>query len=188
GVECLKFLRGMFAFAVRNNETGEVFIARDQLGIKPLYYYHTKDAFIFASELRSLLASGLVPRRLSRAGLTSYLQNGSVTSPHTIIEGIYILPPGHYVIVKPKEGASLEAVEVSYTGDWLERATAPQGLDRQAAVEVLREALKESVRVHLESDVPLGPFLSGGIDSSAIVALMSQIGGNRPKTFSVIFT
>src|SRR5205085_4148234 len=88
----------------------------------------------------------------------------------------------------PKEGASSEAVEVSYTGDWLEGATAPQGLDRQAAVEVLREALKESVRVHLESDVPLGPFLSGGIDSSAIVALMSQVSGNRPKTFSVIFT
>lgn len=188
GTDCLRWLRGMFAFAVRDNETGELFVARDQLGIKPLYYYQTEGLFIFASEVRALIASGLVPRRLSRAGLMSYLQNGSVASPATIIEDIRILAPGHYLVIKARRASSLEVREVSYTDDWLERAGAPVGLDRQAAVEVLRETLKESVRIHLESDVPLGPFLSGGIDSSAIVALMSQVSGNRPRTFSVVFS
>jgi asparagine synthase (glutamine-hydrolysing) len=188
GAECLKLLRGMFAFAVRDNQTGEVFIARDQLGIKPLYYNHTDNVFIFASEVRALLASGLVPRRLSRAGLISYLGSGSVASPHTIIEGVRILPPGHYIIIKPQADSSLGVEETPYTDGWLESASAPEGLDRQSAVEALRDALKESVRIHLESDVPLGPFLSGGIDSSAIVALMSLVSNNRPKTFSVVFS
>lgn len=187
GVECLHRLRGMFAFAVRDNRTGGVFIARDQLGIKPLYYHSASDLLIFASELRSLLASELVPRRLSRAGLYSYLESGSVTSPHTIIDGVRMLAPGHYIVVRPAGGASVEAREVAYMEGWLEGASAPEGLDRAAAVEALRETLKEAVRVHLESDVPLGPFLSGGIDSSAIVALMRQVTGNRPKTFSVVF-
>lgn len=188
GTECLRWLRGMFAFAIRNNETGEVFIARDHLGIKPLYYHQTGNLFIFASELRALLASGIVPRRLSREGLISYLQNGSVASPDTIIEGIRLLQPGHYMTVNPRGDCELEVSEISYTEDWLTSAKPPTGLDRGAAVEALREALKESVRIHLVSDVPLGPFLSGGIDSSAIVALMSEVTNERPKTFSVVFT
>jgi asparagine synthase (glutamine-hydrolysing) len=188
GPKCLQWLRGMFAFAVRNNETGEVFIARDHLGIKPLYYYQRDNLFLFASELRALLESQAIPRRLSQLGLISYLQSGSVASPQTIIEGIRLLPPGHYIILRPNPDCKLEGTEVSYIEEWPMSANAPQGLDRQAAVEVLREALKESVRLHLVSDVPLGPFLSGGIDSSAIVALMRQVTGDTPKTFSVVFT
>jgi asparagine synthase (glutamine-hydrolysing) len=187
GADCLRWLRGMFAFAVRDNQTGEVFIARDHLGIKPLYYFHTEQLFLFASELRALLESGLVPRRLSSTGLTSYLQNGSVASPGTMIEGVALLQPGHYLTVAPQSGGSLEVREISYTKDWLAISNAPEGLDRPAAVEALRDALKESVRMHLVSDVPLGPFLSGGIDSSAIVALMSEVTDERPKTFSVVF-
>jgi asparagine synthase (glutamine-hydrolysing) len=188
GSKCLQWLRGMFAFAVRNNDTGEIFIARDQLGIKPLYYYQTDRLCIFASELRALLASNLVPHRLNRTGLISYLHNGSVTAPETIIEGIWLLQPGHYLTIKPIQDSGLEVKETSYTDEWFNSTPAPSGLDRQAAVEVLRETLKESVRVHLVSDVPLGPFLSGGIDSSAIVALIRQVTGERPKTFSVVFT
>jgi asparagine synthase (glutamine-hydrolysing) len=188
GPQCLRWLRGMFAFAVRHNETGQLFIARDHLGIKPLYYYQTEKQFIFASELRALMSSGFVPRRLSRVGLSSYLQNGSVASPYTIIEGIRSLSPGHYMTIKPLRDELLEVQELSYTEDWFKEAHAPAGLDREAAVEALQETLKESVRVHLMSDVPLGPFLSGGIDSSAIVALMSQVTKERPKTFSVVFT
>jgi asparagine synthase (glutamine-hydrolysing) len=187
GPECLRLLRGMFAFALRDNETGEVFIARDPLGIKPLYYHIAGEVFIFASELRSLLASELVPRRLSRAGLFSYLRNGSVSAPQTIIEGIRLIQPGNYMTVVSRDNRLLEAREVSYIEGWFGSACAPPGLDREAATEALREALQESVRVHLESDVPLGPFLSGGIDSSAIVALMRQVTGERPKTFSVVF-
>lgn len=185
-VDCLRWLRGMFAFAVRDNETGEIFIARDHLGIKPLYYFHTNETFIFASELRALPESGLVPRRLSKRGLTSYLQSGSVASPGTMIEGVSLLQAGHYLTVTPIAG-SLEVNEVFYTKEWLAVSDAPEGLDRPAAVEALRDALKESVRLHLVSDVPLASFLSGGIDSSAIVALMSQVSGEQPKTFSVVF-
>jgi asparagine synthase (glutamine-hydrolysing) len=187
GVDCLRWLRGMFAFAVRDNQTGEIFIARDHLGIKPLYYFHTNQTFSFASELRALLESGLMPRRLSPAGLTSYLQSGSVASPGTMIEGVALLQAGHYLTVAPRAGGTLEVKEVSYTKDWLAGSSALDGLDRPAAVEALRDALKESVRLHLVSDVPLAPFLSGGIDSSAIVALMSEVSDERPKTFSVVF-
>ncbi|HXL81251.1 MAG TPA: asparagine synthase (glutamine-hydrolyzing) [Pyrinomonadaceae bacterium] len=187
GADCLQWLRGMFAFAVRDNQTGAVFIARDHLGIKPLYYYHREHLVLFASELRALLESDLVPRRLNSRGLTSYLQSGSVAAPGTMIEGVALLRPGHYLTVVPRAGDALEVKEISYTKDWLADSGAREGLDRPAAVEALRDALKESVRLHLVSDVPLAPFLSGGIDSSAIVALMSQVTGDRPKTFSVVF-
>ena len=187
GSESLKRLRGMFAFAIRDNQTGKVFIARDPLGIKPLYYFKNENVFIFASELRALLASGMVPRRLSRIGLLSYLQNGSVVSPDTIVEDIRLLPPGHQLIIEQGSDRAIKLSESSYTGDWMESASMPRGLNRETAAEVLREVLKESVRNHLESDVPLGPFLSGGIDSSAIVALMGQVTNRRPKTFSVVF-
>lgn len=187
GSESLRLLRGMFAFAIRNNDTGEVFLARDPLSIKPLYYYHTEKVFIFASELRALLASDIVPRHLSRAGLLSYLESGSVASPQTIIEGIRSVRPGHYMSIKSDGDHTLSVREISYTEDWVDTSPTLAELDRPAAVEALRESLKESVRVHLESDVPLGPFLSGGIDSSAIVALMSQVSDQRAKTFSVVF-
>ncbi len=104
GAACLKLLRGMFAFAIRNNETGDIFIARDHLGIKPLYYYHTEDLFIFASELRALLESELVPRRLSQSGLTAYLQTGSVTGPGTMVAGVRSLQPGHYARIRGAGG------------------------------------------------------------------------------------
>jgi asparagine synthase (glutamine-hydrolysing) len=187
GADCLRLLRGMFAFAVRDNRTGEVLLARDQLGIKPLYYYHTEQLFLFASELRALLESELAPRRLNTRGLTSFLQSGSVAAPGTIVEGVALLQAGHYLTVAPSAGDSLEVKELSYTKHWFADSGAGEGLDRAAAVEALREALKESVRMHLVSDVSLAPFLSGGIDSSAIVALMSQVTGDRPKTFSVVF-
>lgn len=187
GIESLRLLRGMFAFAVRDNETGKVFLARDPLGIKPLYYHHDAGLFIFASELRALLASGLVPRRLCREGLSSYLRNGSVASPTTIIQGIRLVRPGQHVAVTARADGALEVTETSYAEDWFMGASPTPGLGRDAAAEALREALKESVRVHMVSDVPLGPFLSGGIDSSAIVALMRQVTRVRPKTFSVVF-
>jgi asparagine synthase (glutamine-hydrolysing) len=187
GADCLKWLRGMFAFAVRNNESGEVFLARDPLGIKPLYYYQAAKQFVFASELRAVMASGLMPRRLSRPGLLSYLQNGSISGPVTIIDKIHLLPPGHFMRVRPREDGSISIECRNYAVDLIANGNAITGLQRDAAVEALREALKESVRVHLESDVPLGPFLSGGMDSSAIVALMSAVSKEKPSTFSVVF-
>lgn len=186
GVECLKKFRGMFALALWDEGSGELLLARDQLGIKPLYYYQSEELFIFASEIRALLASGLVPRRLSRDGLTSYLEQGSVEAPATIIDGVRSLMPGQYLRVNARSRA-LHLEAASY-GDELgagHRIAPP--VERDAAVRRLREILEDSVRKHLVSDVPLGVFLSGGIDSSALVALMSRVAGERVKSFSVVF-
>ena len=179
GVDAFRKLRGMFALAIWDNPERRLILARDPLGIKPLYYYAYSDQLIFASELRALLASGLVPRRLSTAGVDSYLANGSIAAPLTIIDGVKQLLPGHYLEVK--EGVQIKEIEFATP----QCEDVPD--DRDEAVARLRAELEESVRAHLVSDVPLGVFLSGGMDSSALVALMSHIREQRPKTFSVIF-
>src|SRR5262245_34956829 len=179
GVDAFCRLRGMFALALWDNHQKRLILARDPLGIKPLYYYATSDQFIFASELRALLASGLVPRRLSAAGVDSYLANGSVAAPLTIVDGVRQLLPGHYLEVR--EGVEFAEIEFAVTRS----EQVPERRDE--AVVRLRAELEESVRLHLVSDVPLGVFLSGGMDSSALVALMSRISEQRPKTFSVVF-
>ena len=175
GVEAFTRLRGMFALALWDASNKRLVLARDPLGIKPLYYYVAKDVFVFASELRALLASGLVPRRLSSAGVESYLGSGSVAAPLTIVEGVRQLLPGHSLEISE----SLEIKETEFAVGRCEEV--PRSRDE--AVARLRAELEESVRLHLVSDVPLGVFLSGGMDSSALVALMEQ----RPKTFSVVF-
>ena len=179
GMDAFRRLRGMFALALWDQSRQRLILARDPLGIKPLYYYTSNEQFVFASELRALLASGLVPRRLSAAGVDSYLANGSVAAPLTIIEGVRQLLPGHYLEVT----SDAEFKEGEFAIPLSEQA--PERRDE--AVARLRTELEESVRLHLVSDVPLGVFLSGGMDSSALVALMSRISNQRPKTFSVVF-
>jgi asparagine synthase (glutamine-hydrolysing) len=178
GVNAFRKLRGMFALAIWDHARQTLMLARDSLGIKPLYYYRDKDYFVFASELRALLASELVPRRLSTAGIDSYLATGSVQSPLTMVEGVRQLLPGHCLFVRQTEVSEAEF-------------TSPPAQEeirsRDEAVARLRAELEESIRLHLLSDVPLGVFLSGGMDSSAFVALMSKLSENKPKTFSVVF-
>src|SRR6185369_2499523 len=178
GVNAFSKMRGMFALAIWEAKKETLVLARDPLGIKPLYYYRANNQLVFASELRALLASGLVPRRLSTAGVDSYLANGSVEAPLTIIDGVKQLLPGHYLQIAVDE---LNEVEFA--------SPEPQRVEgsRADAVARLRAELEESVRLHLVSDVPLGVFLSGGMDSSALVALTSRITKQRPKTFSVVF-
>jgi asparagine synthase (glutamine-hydrolysing) len=179
GVDAFRRLRGMFAFALWDERQKRLLLVRDPLGIKPLYYYVAKDRLVFASELRALLASGFVPRKLSAAGLDSYLANGSVAAPLTIVDGVRQLLPGHYLAVDQ----TLRLNEVAFAGT--RGARGP--IKRDEAVARLRAELEESVRLHLVSDVPLGVFLSGGMDSSALVALMSRTNAQRPNTFSVVF-
>jgi asparagine synthase (glutamine-hydrolysing) len=176
GVDLFRKLRGMFALALWDSQKQQLLLARDPLGIKPLYYYSAKDRFIFASELRALLASGLVPRRIDPVGVDSYLACGSVAAPLTIIDGIKQLLPGHYLQVSVNEISDVEF-------EFPEREAVAG--DRDDAVARLRAELQESVRLHLVSDVPLGVFLSGGMDSSALVALMSR--DQTPQTFSIVF-
>jgi len=181
GIDGFRKLRGMFALAIWDQANSQLVLARDSLGIKPLYYYVAKNQFAFASELRALLASGLVQRTLSTAGVDSFLATGSVASPLTIIDGIRQLLPGKCLQVKTGADGKLSFNEVEFGSSNYERDTS----NRAEAVARLRAELEESVRMHLVSDVPLGVFLSGGMDSSALVALMSRT--VRPKTFSVVF-
>lgn len=191
GEGCVRRLRGMFAFAILEMPEGKLshshraFLARDRMGIKPLYYAQLAGKFFFASEVRALLASDYLPRQISPTALASYLLFGSVGEPETLIEGIYSLPPGHCGFVScdaPSDSFS----PVAYW-DFHEALVAEQGASQEAAPALrLREKLEDAVRCHLEADVPLGIFLSSGIDSTALAAIASrQRSGIR--TFTVIF-
>ena len=173
GEQCLSEFRGMFAFAIWDARRKRLFVARDPMGIKPLYYYQSSNCFLFASEVRTLLGTGLVPRRLDEAGLLTYLTFGSVYEPHTLIEGVSALAPGHYL--------SWEKGEFSAHKYWdLTDAREAQGVGDVSST------LDESVRMQLVSDVPVGVFLSGGVDSSSLVGILSR-SGVRPSTFSITF-
>jgi asparagine synthase (glutamine-hydrolysing) len=173
--------RGMFAFGFWNAEEQSLTLVRDRLGIKPLYYYHDHDTFIFASEIRALLATGLAPRRISPAALESYFACGSVEQPLTIIENIHAVLPGHILTVKNGR--------VRTEAYWELRAdeNARRIDDERALRDEISSLLEESVKLWLVSDVPVGVFLSGGIDSSSVVALMRRATNGDIKSFSVCF-
>jgi asparagine synthase (glutamine-hydrolysing) len=182
GEACLERLIGMFAFAVWDSHRERLFLARDRLGEKPLYYYVGAGLFIFGSELRSLLATGLVPRRLDTAGLASYLAFGAVQDPVTIIKDVRSLPPGHTL--------AWEKGQCRIQSYWslAEAASQPPATDsREEAVKGIRQHLLEAVSQRLVSDVPLGIFLSGGVDSSSIVAAASEVSSKPIEAFSVVF-
>lgn len=182
GEACLERLVGMFAFAVWDSRNERLFLARDRLGEKPLYYYAGPGLFTFSSELRSLLASGLVPRRLDTAGVASYLAFGAVQDPLTIIERVGSLPPGHTLAWEKGRLSDQEYWSLA------EVASRPPATDsREEAVEAIRKHLLQAVSQRLVSDVPLGIFLSGGVDSSCVVALACEVRGDPPDTFSITF-
>src|SRR5262249_9293925 len=153
---------------------------------KPLYYFATPTTLVFASEIRALLASGIVPRKLSVDGVASYLESGAIQSPLSIIDGVRSLEPGSCLVAKTGK-SGLELHQRSFGEAILPAATDSAVTDRPEAVQLLRNKLEDSVRHHLVSDVPVAAFLSGGIDSSAVVALMGQVTEERPKTFTVVF-
>ena len=178
GLQCLDRLKGMFAFAIWDEAEKKLFLARDRIGIKPLYYYLDHKAFVFASEVRAILASSLVRSELEKSSLDSFLTLGYTPCPKTMFSKIRKLMPGHAMTVD----ASGTMKSGAY---WNFSRITPTDLTFTDAVERLKELLRESVQMRLMSDVPLGIFLSGGIDSSAITALMCQLSGQRVKTFSV---
>jgi asparagine synthase (glutamine-hydrolysing) len=173
----------MFALAVWDVKAQELFLCRDRLGIKPLYYYAGDGLFLFASEVRALMATGLIPRKLDAQGLWDYLAYQSVPAPRTLVKGIRALMPGGWLRVNIHG----DLVEGRYW-DPLEQVS-PEGANATDSESKRRvgELLRESVALHLVSDVPVAAFLSGGIDSSAVAALMREA-GQTPQTFSVIFS
>lgn len=182
GAECLHRLRGMFAFAVWDQRRRCLLLARDRLGKKPLFYAHTDDRFLFASELQALLAGPGVARDVDLEALDAYLSWGYIPAPKTGFRSISKLPPAHYLVL---DTAGTAATAVEQRRYW-SLAYAPKlRLSEADAAERLRELMTEAVRLRMISDVPLGAFLSGGIDSSVVVGLMSQLSAEPVKTFSI---
>ena len=183
GLESIHRLRGMFAFALWDARARHLVLARDPLGVKPLYYAETERALLWASEVRALLSCGHVPRRLSHAGLLSYLALGAVQEPMTIVDGVRCLPAGHYAIY---DGGELRVRRYWSLEQCYRREARGLG-NRLEAVEQVRAALVGAIGRRLVSDVPVGIFLSGGLDSSAITALATQQSSRPLQTVSVVF-
>jgi asparagine synthase (glutamine-hydrolysing) len=192
GEDCLSHLRGMFAFAIldaRRDTGASVFIARDRLGIKPLYYSLADGALFFASEVRALLASGRIPRQLSPAALESYILFGSVSEPSSLIDGVFSLPPGHFFRVTPSADRPIETPHPQPYWNFSPPGRVSQRARLQHSEQVtenLRSLLEDAVRSHLIADVPLGIFLSSGIDSTALAALAARERAGI-HTFTVVF-
>jgi asparagine synthase (glutamine-hydrolysing) len=180
GEECLTELRGMFAFALldlrgRFATAPLLFLARDPLGIKPLYYTQTSEGFAFASEVRALLASGIVPKQISQDALTSYLLFGSSSEPVSLVEGVFSLPPGHRMLLYVPERRRVPRARPWWDPQTSAAARDPRKpKDLDSAAKRLRPLLEDAVRAHLIADVPVGLFLSSGLDSGAIAALAAR--------------
>ena len=179
GRDCVKHLRGMFAFAIWDRRKRVLFAARDRLGIKPFYYRWDGKAFLFGSEIKTILAHPDITAEFNRRTLAEYLAFGYITGPETMYSGIRKLMPGHTLELSEYGDPKIER----YWDLTVEEDEIPRGRDYY--VQHYRQLLEHAVGSHLMSDVPLGMFLSGGLDSSAVAALATKIRGDRIKTFAV---
>ncbi len=182
GPECVKALRGMFAFAIWDDRRKVLFLARDRLGKKPLVYRLECNRLFFASELKALLQVPGVPRELDLIALNEYLTYQYVPHPHSILQGFSKLPPAHWGLYRDGK--------LQIERYWVPAFAIPQAAGGRGLTETkarLRELLTEAVRLRMRSDVPLGAFLSGGIDSTIIAGLMQQLSERPVKTFSIGF-
>ena len=179
GRDCVRRLRGMFAFAIWNAANGCLWCARDRLGIKPFYYCAQEDAFLFASEVRALLASGWLRAELDHLGLAGYVRFGAVPEPYTLLKGVQSLPAGHWMVIR---AGRIEKSEPYWHPE-------PQhaNVERGSIVSEIRTQLERAVHEHLLSDVPVACFLSGGIDSSIVTAIAAKELGKRLQTFTLGF-
>lgn len=181
GKDCLQKLNGMFAFVIWDKCEKSLFIARDRLGIKPLYYSMQSEKFLFASEVRTLLKSGLVSKQINKSAILDFIKYQWIQTPSTIISSISSLPAGHYAVYKENK---LEVIKWWDINNYSEKY---QEIDLDLAHRNIKHKFNDAVEKRLVSDVPIGAFLSGGIDSSAIVAAMASISSEQINTFSIGF-
>jgi asparagine synthase (glutamine-hydrolysing) len=179
GDACFSRLRGMFAIAIWDSRQRRLLLARDRVGKKPLYYFSDRKKLVFASELKAILAAGIAPRYMDPAAVCDYFSLGYVPAPRTIYKGIRKLLPAHYLVVTE---AGLK--ETCY---WRLSFANVEDRTEQEWSELIRAQLNEATRIRLMSDVPLGAFLSGGVDSSSVVAMMSGAMGRPVTTCSIGF-
>lgn len=189
GPSCVTRLRGMFAMAVVDRRPGpgepSLMLARDRMGIKPLLYWTRAGEIWFASELRALLASSRPGRTVRADAVIDFLAFGSVCQPGTVLEGVEMLPPGHWMEVRGGDRRLVRYWDLHDATADMRRELA--GVDEEEARLRLRAALEEATRYHLIADVPVGAFFSGGVDSTAVVGLMARLAGRRIRTLSVGF-
>ena len=189
GSGCVKRFRGMFAFALLDKSPPaggpDLLLARDRLGIKPLLYFERGHELWFASELRGLLASGHLERRIDPHALLDFFAVGAVFQPRTILSGVKTLPAGHLMEVRRHDRELVKYWDLHR--DTYRFREELKHVSENEAVERLKLTLEQATRYNLVSDVPIGAFLSGGIDSTAVVGLMGKVSGKRIKTFSVGF-
>lgn len=179
GEECVEHLRGMFAFAIWDMKDKSLFLARDRLGIKPLFYAEHNGFFYFASEMKAILSDSDFPRDMDKTGFVSYFTLSYIPAPLTIYARIHKLLPGHTLTWKGGNIHTRQYWDLHFIPD--------RSKDENYFIEGFMELLQESVRMRLMSEVPLGAFLSGGIDSSTVVALMSGISNDPVKSFCIGF-
>jgi len=180
GEDCVSYLRGMFTFAIWDRKRECLMLARDRIGKKPVLYHHKFGKFCFASEFCALLASGFIDREINSEAIDYYLTFGYIPAPLTIYKDVFKLPPAHILILKDDVITLRKYWELNYQ----DKIT----ISEQEAAEEVLKLLREAVKIRLYSDVPLGAFLSGGVDSSAVVALMSRLSEKKVKTFSIGFS
>jgi asparagine synthase (glutamine-hydrolysing) len=182
GADSLPYLKGMFAFAIWDTVDQSMFIARDRMGVKPVYYFLNEKVFLFASEIRGLLASGIVPKKVNIAAIQEFLSYQSVGLPESAIQGILQLEAGSSITIRDNK------VSIKKYWDITSKPIVDFDFNDKVGVQQrVRLLLRNAVERRLVSDVPLGAFLSGGIDSSAVVGLMAEAGASRPNTFTVGF-
>ncbi|MCC7431795.1 asparagine synthase (glutamine-hydrolyzing), partial [bacterium] len=183
GVDCVKQLRGMFAFVIWDSKKQQIFCARDRFGIKPFYYFIDNEKFIFGSEIKSIKASNDINFQLNIFALDAYFTYGYTIGEQTIFEGIKKLRPSHTLLLKLNENFPKPIIsrywQINFDTDYSKT--------EEDWCKEIQNVLSESVKMHLVSDVPIGAFLSGGIDSSSVVALMAKNVTGRIKTFSIGF-
>jgi len=179
GCDCVQHLRGMFGFAIWDSRKRQLFVARDRLGIKPLYYRATSDSFLFGSEIKVIVAHPRVHAEFNRTALPEYLAFGYLSGEETLYQGVRKLMPGHTLVLDENGTIHIQQYwDLPLTGETASHS-------ENYYVQKYREMLEAAVSSHLMSDVPLGVFLSGGLDSSAVAALMTKIRRSPVETFSV---
>lgn len=180
GPDCLKYLNGQFAFAIWDSVKKELFLARDRMGIRPLFYAERRGAFYFASEAKALFASGGLERRLDPAALDEVFTFWHTVAPRTSFEGIHELPAGHFLTVKSGVLSRRKYWELEFPEKF-------SAISFEDAMEELKSLLIDSTKLQLRADVPVGAYLSGGLDSSVTAALIRDYTGSKLQTFSVAF-
>jgi len=179
GTDCVRYLRGMYAFAIWDGCTRTLFVARDRLGKKPLFYYYDREKLLFASEPKAILQDLEIPIAPDFQAIHHYLTYGYVPSPLSAFQGLRKLPPAHYLLVQDGR--------ISVDRYWRLRYRPKLAMTETELCEELLDRLRETVRLRMVADVPVGAFLSGGVDSSAVVAVMSECSAGPVKTFSIGF-